>query len=311
VQTFFSGGDIDRQSWLRSDAEQLDAKLAAPTTRFIATSRSRCLIADNAPVMLQRDDIETLADPNDSIYLGIRSGHDLFAIDLGTDAAGTVTETLRAAVFSASLGELSARDAALLAYAKGMVEWRQRHRHCGCCGTENRAAHGGSTLVCANTDCGHRSFPRIDPAIIVLTREGESCLLGLQVSWPAGRYSTIAGFVEPGESLEDAVRREVHEETNVAVGECRYLGSQPWPFPGSLMIGFHATALNRGIQLNDGELAEAQWFTRDDIAAGVAKLPPGTSIAYRLIEHWFDEWDGPRLATLDVCSSFSSSAPQY
>lgn len=153
-------------------------------------------------------------------------------------------------------------------------------------------------MGCTAGDCGHRSFPRLDPAIIVLVHDGERCLLGRQPSWPAGRFSTIAGFVEPGESLEDAVRREVHEETNITVAECRYLASQPWPFPAALMIGFHARAGSAEIRCNDCELAEARWVTRADIMARAVTLPPATSVAYRLIETWFDAWDGPQLATL-------------
>ncbi len=308
MQTFFSGGDVDRQSWLRADAEQLQQKLHASTTRFILTWQSRCLVDAGIPMLLRREEIESMADPEDSIYLGIRDGADLFVIDLPDNAHETQAAATPTASFEALLSEMSALDAALLAYAKGMVEWRQRHRFCGVCGTENKAVHGGSILHCAADDCGRRSFPRLDPAIIVLTVREDSCLLGRQVSWPDGRFSTIAGFVEPGESLEDAVRREVHEESNVRVGDCQYLGSQPWPFPSALMIGFHATGLSQEIQLNDGELAEARWFTREDIAAKQASLPPATSIAHRLIERWFDEWDGPRLASLDVSSSFSSSA---
>ena len=125
-----------------------------------------------------------------------------------------------------------------------------------------------------NAACDHRSFPRIDPAIIVLVIDGERCLLGRQRSWPENRYSTIAGFVEPGESLEDAVGREVAEEANIRIARARYLGSQPWPFPNAMMIGFHADAVSREIRLNDGELADARWLSREELAAGQVALPP-------------------------------------
>ena len=143
-------------------------------------------------------------------------------------------------------------------------------------------------MCCTSSTCGTEFFPRIDPAIIVLVSDGERALLGRQASWAPGRYSTIAGFVEPGESLEDAVAREVLEETGVSVAHARYHSSQPWPFPSSLMLGFIARAVNTDIALNDAELEDARWFTRGQIAAGEAVLPPPTSISHRLIANWFD-----------------------
>ncbi|MCH8136144.1 MAG: NAD(+) diphosphatase, partial [Proteobacteria bacterium] len=142
--------------------------------------------------------------------------------------------------------------------------------------------------VCANQDCGREIFPRVDPAIIVMVSDGERCLLGRQKNWPDGRYSTIAGFVEPGESLEDAVRREVYEETNVHTNDVAYHSSQPWPFPSSLMLGFVATATSTDIVLNDSELEDAQWFTRKELRSGFPKLPLRISIARRLVDHWID-----------------------
>ena len=146
---------------------------------------------------------------------------------------------------------------------------------------------GGS----ANPECGRVLFPRVDPAIIVLVSDGERCLLGRQASWPEARYSTIAGFVEPGESLEDAVRREVYEETNIHVGGVSYHSSQPWPFPSSLMLGFHAEATSSEIVLNDAELEDARWFTREDLASDFPKLPFRISIARRLVDHWIAQGD--------------------
>jgi NAD+ diphosphatase len=135
----------------------------------------------------------------------------------------------------------------------------------------------------------------VDPAIIVLVTDGERCLLGRQPSWPAGRYSTIAGFVEPGESLEDAVRREVYEETNVRVGSVRYHSSQPWPFPSSLMLGFRAEATATDVALNDGELEDAGWFTQKELKSGYPELPFGISIARRLIEDWLEHGRSGRM----------------
>ena len=132
-------------------------------------------------------------------------------------------------------------------------------------------------------------FPRVDPAIIVLVSDGDRCLLGRQPGWPEGRYSTIAGFAEPGESLEDAVRREVYEETNVKIDQVRYHSSQPWPFPSSLMLGFNASAASQEIRLNDRELEDAQWFTRKELRSGFPKLPFRISIARRLIDDWLEQ----------------------
>jgi NAD+ diphosphatase len=142
-----------------------------------------------------------------------------------------------------------------------------------------------------NEDCGRIIFPRVDPAIIVLVADGRRCLLGRQSTWPEGRYSTIAGFVEPGESLEDAVRRETYEETNIHVGKISYHSSQPWPFPAALMLGFVAEAESSDIVLNDGELEDARWFTRKELRSGFPKLPFQISIARRLVDDWLTVGD--------------------
>ena len=144
-------------------------------------------------------------------------------------------------------------------------------------------------MTCVAPACGQQSFPRIDPAIIVLITDGERALLGRQASWPAGRFSTLAGFVEPGESLEDAVTREMYEEAGISVTDIRYHSSQPWPFPSSLMLGFTARALNNVIALNDAELEDARWFSRAAVLRGEVGLPPPTSVSFRLIEHWLGD----------------------
>jgi NAD+ diphosphatase len=149
-------------------------------------------------------------------------------------------------------------------------------------------------MCCTSSTCGTEFFPRIDPAIIVLVSDGERALLGRQASWAPGRYSTIAGFVEPGESLEDAVAREVLEETGVSVAHARYHSSQPWPFPASLMLGFEATAAPGSIARAGSELEDARWFTREELLAGAAILPPATSISRRLIERWLRPQDATR-----------------
>ena len=196
---------------------------------------------------------------------------------------------------------LERHEAGLLAYARALAYWQMRHRHCGRCGRPSTPQRAGHVMQCAAPHCGEVFFPRIDPAVIVLVHDGDRALLGRQASWPEGRFSTIAGFVEPGESLEDAVAREVAEETGVSVCGLRYHSSQPWPFPSSLMLGFMAIADETHIQVGC-ELAEANWFTRDDIAQQKVILPPATSISYRLIETWFNDYAGAPLHAIPAAS---------
>jgi NAD+ diphosphatase len=177
-------------------------------------------------------------------------------------------------------------EAGLLAYARALSIWRSRHKFCGVCGHPTLPERGGHAIRCTNPVCQHEFFPRIDPAIIVLVTDGERALLGRQASWPPGRYSTIAGFVEQGESLEDAVFREVMEETAVQVTGVSYDSSQPWPFPSSLMLGFHATAAPGSPVKVSHELEAAAWFTREQIESGAALVPPSHAISFRLISAW-------------------------
>ncbi|MGB9330610.1 MAG: NAD(+) diphosphatase, partial [Steroidobacteraceae bacterium] len=157
---------------------------------------------------------------------------------------------------------------------------------CGVCGAATVPIRAGHVLLCSNPACAQEFFPRLDPAMIVLVSDGERALLGRQASWPARRYSTIAGFVEPGESLEDAVVREVLEETAVRVSNVRYHSSQPWPFPASLMVGFFASAAPASVVHVGGELEDARWFTRAQVTSGEALAPPTQSISWHLIETW-------------------------
>jgi NAD+ diphosphatase len=285
----FTGSGVERLSMLRQQAEELAAAFAAADTRFVPIWQSRCLLKEGGLVVCGREDLEPVTGGHEAaVFLGRRGDQALFAIEVrgeepppGLPAGGF--RGLREV-----LGEVSEEDAALLAYARAMILWQERHRYCGVCGSPNRATDGGFVMACTSPDCDHKSFPRIDPAVIVLVHRGDQCLLGRQASWPEGRFSTIAGFVEPGESLEDAVVREVQEETNIRVGDCTYIGSQPWPFPAAMMLGFHATGLTDDIRCNDAELAEARWLSRQDLREGRVALPPRESIAFRLIEAWLD-----------------------
>jgi NAD+ diphosphatase len=179
-----------------------------------------------------------------------------------------------------------------------MTYWHCRHRFCGQCGSPTRSAEGGCLRVCTNSQCGQQHFPRTDPAIIVLVTRQERCLLVRKSWWPEGLYSNVSGFVEPAESLEDTVVREVWEETGVQVEAMSYHSSQPWPFPSALMLAFTATAADGAIRIDEDELEGARWFSREEtlgqLKQGVLKLPMRTAVSFRLIEDWFDMGDlGP------------------
>jgi NAD+ diphosphatase len=306
-----SGPYLDRGAHLRNDPAWFANALADERSRYLPVWNSRNLIVEGAApraALLELSAVpEKLRNGNDLILLGRFGDVDVFAYEIESlepprVGTGTRFEDLRMA---ASL--LPAEDAGLLGYARGMVLWRARHRFCGTCGATTLAAKGGHVLICTNPACRHEHFPRTDPAIIVLVSDGERALLGRQASWPVGRYSTIAGFVEPGESLEDAVAREVFEETGIQVDQIEYHSSQPWPFPSSLMLGFTAHALTTQILRRDDELEDAQWFTRADLASGRPLVPPGVSISFRLIEHWFDAGGGPKLRDIQQASPWPAA----
>jgi NAD+ diphosphatase len=301
IRITFAGLELDRCVTLRADAENLRRRLADPATRFLPVWRERCLTRGARIGLVGPERIAGFAsEAADLVLLGQDGNGLVFALRIAGDDPPDIEPGCRFSSLRELMNELPAADAGLAAYARAMLAWQERHAFCGVCGSPNNPQEAGFVMACSSPACGHRSFPRLDPAVIVLVHRDERCLLGRQPRWPEGRFSTIAGFVEPGESLEDAVRREVREETNIRTGTCRYLASQPWPFPSALMIGFHAEALSAEIRLNDAELAEAGWFTREQIAARELVLPPETSVAYRLIEAWFDEWSGPSLDSLGL-----------
>ena len=299
----FAGPFTDRAAHMRKDEAWLEETLESPDTRFLPVYRSRNLIALDPPaaVLLERGQLGScLPDADELIFLGRFRSHECFTFDTvpkEEDAPDYGAGEFRDLRLAGSL--LPADEAALVAYAQAMVLWHRRHRHCGTCGHPTRPAQAGHVRKCTNDACARQQFPRVDPAIIVLVFDEDKCLLGRQASWPNGRYSTIAGFVEPGESLEDAVKREVIEETSVNVGSVKYHSSQPWPFPSSLMLGFTARGSSaQRIHLADEELEDARWFTRRQIAEGTPLLSPPLSIAYRLIEYWFDQEPGVRLSEI-------------
>lgn len=237
--------------------------------------------------------------------LGLADGVPYFMLSLNEPALGEALDAtldarrmpLRAAGLS-----LPAYEAGLFAYAKGLSHWQRETRYCARCGSPVVITAAGHRATCTNPDCGRVHFPRTDAAVIMLVEYQGACLLGRGPSWPPGRYSTLAGFVEPGESLEDAVRREVAEEAGVIVDEVRYHSSQPWPMPASLMVGFIATASSHEITLNDGELEEARWFTPQQIVEGLADgsflASPALSVSYQLLSHWLQQRAGLDLDAL-------------
>jgi NAD+ diphosphatase len=295
----FAGPYLDRASHLRQDPSWFAAALADERSRAIPVWNSRTLVAEgDAPraAYLPLSAVPPARrNGEDLILLGRFGGIDYFTYDIDSAEAPALPPGARFEDLRLVASLLPVEEAGLLGYARALVSWRRRHRFCGTCGAKTVSAKNGHVLVCSNAQCRTEQFPRVDPAIIVLVSDGERALLGRQASWPVGRYSTIAGFVEPGESLEDAVAREVLEETGIEVDAIEYHSSQPWPFPASLMLGFTAHALTSEVHLKDRELEDARWFTRADLASGTPLVPPGVSISFRLIEHWFNAGGGPPL----------------
>jgi NAD+ diphosphatase len=284
----FAGAFVDRSGERRKDPDWLNRAVVSEEARFVPVWGDRCLVAGDPlhAVRLKRSQIEEFIGDHNVIFLGLFRNQPVFALAIDHDVKQPFGE-LGSFESLRYLGtRLPLDEANLVAHARALVLWHASQSYCGICGSEALPDAGGNTRRCMNPDCGRQIFPRTDPAVIVLVHDGERCLLGRQASWPEHRYSTIAGFVEPGESLEDAVRREVFEETNVRVGAVHYHSSQPWPFPSSLMLGFMAEARTSDILLNDGELDDAQWFTREQLRSDFPKLPFRISIARRLVDHW-------------------------
>ncbi len=293
---FFAGPYIDRHSEMREDSTALRAIRAADSTRYVLSVGGQQLLRSPESASLARIAFLEGTDPlvrdcadADLVLLGRFQDAWCILIDLPADTPITLPAATALAELRPLAAVLPTDESALLAYARGLSLWRSRQRFCGICGYPTQSTRAGHVLQCTHPRTPHDFFPRIDPAIIVLVSHSDQALLGRQASWPPGRYSTIAGFVEPGESLEDAVAREVLEETGVVVDEVNYQSSQPWPFPASLMLGFRATAGARREIRRGSELEDVQWFSRADLKAGKVLLPPPQAIAHRLIGAWLDE----------------------
>ena len=284
----FAGAFVDRSGHRRKDPGWLEQAANSAQARFVPVWGDKCL-ASGEPlraVLMERSEVSEFLESQETIFLGMYQEQPAFAVRIegGTNAPFPEAGEFHDLRYLGSV--LPVDEANLVAHARALVLWHRLQKHCSVCGSLSRVESGGNTMMCSNEECGAQMFPRVDPAIIVLVSNGEHCLLGRQPTWPEGRYSTIAGFVEPGESLEDAVRREVAEETNIEVGKVSYHSSQPWPFPSSLMLGFTAEAQSSEILLNDAELEDAQWFTRKELRSGFPKLPYRLSIARRLVDNW-------------------------
>jgi NAD+ diphosphatase len=271
----FGGNPLDRASERRGDREWIAKLLADPNTRILAlrdlkpfTRGTGTPALDWQPVGQWRDQIDAGAT---LLFLGLGDGRAHFAIDAtGTSVASdTELADVRALAPAIATGE-----AAILAEARSLLDWHSRHRFCAQCGSATRVASAGWVRRCP--DCRASHFPRTDPVVIMLAIHGDRALLGRNRRRAGARFSCLAGFVEPGETLEEAVRREVREESGIRCGRVRYLAAQPWPFPSSLMMGFLAEALTEEITVDPEELAEARWFPRAEIREMVARAAAGT-----------------------------------
>jgi len=295
----FAGNPLDRVSQRRQDAGWVASLLEDPSTRVLLLHGLKPQIRHSSAAALDWQGVarwRPLIDGGSTlILLGMREGRAYFALD-ATSAeippdGDSVAMDARAAAPIIDGGE-----AAILAEARSLIDWHARHRYCAQCGTPSAVVSGGWVRHCPN--CKAQHFPRVDPVVIMLAVSGERCLLGRGHRRPGARFSCHAGFMEPGETLEEAVRREVLEESGIQVARVRYLASQPWPFPSSLMMGFLGEALTEEITIDPEELAEVRWFERDEVRAmversrsddpvpGLATLPPPLAIGHQIARRW-------------------------
>ncbi len=290
ARNWFSGLRLDRSGEWRERAARGEIPLDPEHARaFYISIHGEVLVDASGSLVRVRTQAELAVDEEHRFALGADAGQPVVALVVDDEQRSRLAvedqrwNDLRAAALS-----LPPSDAGHAAYARALVHWHQKHRYCGRCGASTRIELGGHRRRCGA--CELEQFPRIDPAIIVLVENAGRVLLGRQSSWPPRRYSVLAGFVEPGESLEDALVREVEEEAGVRVSECDYHSSQPWPFPASLMLGFTARTDDTDLRYGD-ELEHAAWFSadelRDAVATGEIRLPPPLSLSARLLEDWY------------------------
>jgi NAD+ diphosphatase len=312
VDNAFTGATLDRAGDARRrDPEWLTAQREHAGARAIVAGDQGLLVTENR---LERVPLAQL-DGAEPLLLGIDEHGPLYALDEDPPRDGRVPMVgsggmrgeppagakERRVPLRQAAATLSREDGGLAAYTAALINWHRRHRYCSACGHPSDVVEGGLTRLCPN--CGAEHHPRTDPVVIMLVTDGDKLLLGRQAAWPSGRYSALAGFVEPGEALEEAVAREVREEAGVVVGRVDYVSSQPWPFPASLMLGFSATYAGGEAEIRDQELQDVRWFERAQIAeaanaedtddwgtpgdpGGPLRLPPRLAIARRLIDGW-------------------------
>lgn len=296
----FAGNPLDRASDRRSDEAWLSGQLASAESLALAVWNGRPLVEKTSGGGVQiaylpaRLAGELSGGPERLLFLGLWKETAVFAVDL--EGFSDPTEgPLQGLGEFADLRQvalaLPGPEAAICATAKSMFEWRRKHRRCANCGEPTDVKDAGWKRQCPACETEH--FPRTDPVVIMLPYHGGRCMLGRQEAWPKGMFSALAGFLEPGESIEAAVARELHEEAGIAVTEVTYVASQPWPFPSSLMLGCHARALGDQLTIDFTELDDARWFTREEIAAAIAgdldatfQPPPRFAIARTLLDHW-------------------------
>jgi len=293
----FAGSPLDRAGLRRRDDAWIGAQLEGEQSRFLPFWRLNVLVKAEKPELAWATKaVRAAQEPRTGpVLLGVRDGIAHFAVDLSPleDPMGELGLAGAAQFLElrAAAATLPAGDAAIAAQGRQMLDWHARHRFCAVCGRTTRAKEAGYLRECDECDAQH--FPRTDPVVIMLVEAGDRCLLGRQAAWPTQMYSALAGFVEAGESIEEAVRREVHEEAGIAVGAVRYFASQPWPFPSSLMIGCIAHAESVEVTVDKVELQDARWFTRAEILRSLAQpgaggvfVPPPLAIAHHLIRAW-------------------------
>ncbi len=313
LRNLFVWSELDRATDLRKPnavkhGESDKITLEHPLARLLPVWNGQCLVAVRSRYELVKLPTSVISiehvDMQSVTMLGMQDGQPYFAADVLSDEAANLHSDYAFEDVRKISSRVSASDAALVAYAKAMIYWHQRHRFCGSCGSPTQVTQSGHLRLCTNSACGQSHFPRTDAAIIVRVTRDDKILLARQPNWPPNQRSVIAGFVEPGESVEHAVVREVWEETDLQVRDVHYESSQPWPFPGSLMLGYSASTDDEIITLRDGELEQAAWYSRQDIRDGLLngslRVPTRISIAYRLVEDWFDMDDETGLEALSA-----------